>query len=1029
MSEKRVAKEDDSLTSVCSVCSSPAAPHLHYGAVSCYSCRAFFRRGQPKQVRCIFGHGQCEIGRQNRTNCKLCRYRKCLEVGMKPEKVDHYLNKRKEREARMASSGENLDSEPLPDPPDKVPGRSPPSKTQKSENFLEITKPTKVSKEKNDTNERPLEADGHYTTNKSNKDNSPDNMYGPRRRISPDISNIESNRDHNDRIRIPEAPPDMWDYIQASTRIPGIVGNLSHHHDLPLHYDSRIKRADRLNHYVENESELSSQVKHSSYHSPAKSPAYSEFEEKHFRNSQANYSNSPHSKNQYDQYSSFRNFKNFQHLNAQPQQINSPECSERNFLSNLHISPNKKFQMEMYRYAGKQPIGVNSKDMDERRNTNMEYPSSLDMSNHPFSRNLESADIHQNDIANSDHSFVKQQQINTLGFNPRSTHGNVFSPLLTKSPRTESIFINENKNRRCSYPDNQERDFDVVNRSPPSIELNPLSRHIVWNIAKSGQTVFPEEHNVENSKNEFSAHSSFPSRLVLNNASSCEAAEYTEDSYINRSQSSDQQRFSPCFTPTRSASHDQQPVTLKHCSLPTQFQETNPSSVIRYEKSSAVVVSQLSELKSENTEPDSELEASHVMTPSVQTSVIKWNHSGGPKQPGETCDRNIKEEKEVQKVLDYKGQNDENSNGDFKISIPKRKTSDPLGCNSESDEDQSQKTKASIVPLKKRQRMLEIPYATGHAVNQKVLPVMSFTFEEEFQIADYIVRIQHYQNQRFEFVCRNFPKYKELTAAFIAFTQMGRKIPFNLQIEKMLVNIGLEFTKQTCKDVYKEMASLTSEVRREILNSTYPALYVVMWAILEGNTKEKTWMEQHRKTLHITQENHAAMKDNIQGLEKVRSISLKDQERFTSPWAVDMADEEKFERTISIVGKLLRDDLQLQALYHMLVMMCPSYKCSEKIQTDRGLADVQVKLSHLIYRYLSTKGDKVCNNKSGYSSEDSDGARSTSSVCSGSSIMNLSDEVDDLNPDEKTRLLLTLVDDLHDCVNIMQNRSLLLQNK
>ena len=56
MSEKRVAKEDDSLTSVCSVCSSPAAPHLHYGAVSCYSCRAFFRRGQPKQVRWVTEH-------------------------------------------------------------------------------------------------------------------------------------------------------------------------------------------------------------------------------------------------------------------------------------------------------------------------------------------------------------------------------------------------------------------------------------------------------------------------------------------------------------------------------------------------------------------------------------------------------------------------------------------------------------------------------------------------------------------------------------------------------------------------------------------------------------------------------------------------------------------------------------------------------------------------------------------------------------------------------------------------------------
>ena len=37
--------------------------------------------------RCIFGHGQCKISRHNRTNCKLCRYRRCLEVGMKPEKV------------------------------------------------------------------------------------------------------------------------------------------------------------------------------------------------------------------------------------------------------------------------------------------------------------------------------------------------------------------------------------------------------------------------------------------------------------------------------------------------------------------------------------------------------------------------------------------------------------------------------------------------------------------------------------------------------------------------------------------------------------------------------------------------------------------------------------------------------------------------------------------------------------------------------------------------------------------------------
>ena len=62
MSDEEAAKEggqggdkeggkEEALAAECSVCSSPAAAHLHYGAVSCYSCRAFFRRGQPKQVR------------------------------------------------------------------------------------------------------------------------------------------------------------------------------------------------------------------------------------------------------------------------------------------------------------------------------------------------------------------------------------------------------------------------------------------------------------------------------------------------------------------------------------------------------------------------------------------------------------------------------------------------------------------------------------------------------------------------------------------------------------------------------------------------------------------------------------------------------------------------------------------------------------------------------------------------------------------------------------------------------------------
>ena len=49
-------------------------------------------------------------------------------------------------------------------------------------------------------------------------------------------------------------------------------------------------------------------------------------------------------------------------------------------------------------------------------------------------------------------------------------------------------------------------------------------------------------------------------------------------------------------------------------------------------------------------------------------------------------------------------------------------------------------------------------------------------------------------------------------------------------------------------------------------------------------------------------------------------------ERFTSPWALDYADEVKFNNTVKRVGEVLGSDMKLQALYHMLVMMTPAQK-------------------------------------------------------------------------------------------------------
>ena len=61
------------------------------------------------------------------------------------------------------------------------------------------------------------------------------------------------------------------------------------------------------------------------------------------------------------------------------------------------------------------------------------------------------------------------------------------------------------------------------------------------------------------------------------------------------------------------------------------------------------------------------------------------------------------------------------------------------------------------------------------------------------------------------------------------------------------------------QEIYEEMGLLSVDVRREILNSTYPALYVVMYSIMEGNTRENTWVDQQMKTLHVTKENHSSM--------------------------------------------------------------------------------------------------------------------------------------------------------------------------
>merc|ERR1711874_178533 len=77
MPEKKKRK----LTTVCTICSGPSASHLHYGAIACYSCRAFFRRGIGKSYCCVEGTGDCNIDWTCRRSCQGCRFDKSVSAG------------------------------------------------------------------------------------------------------------------------------------------------------------------------------------------------------------------------------------------------------------------------------------------------------------------------------------------------------------------------------------------------------------------------------------------------------------------------------------------------------------------------------------------------------------------------------------------------------------------------------------------------------------------------------------------------------------------------------------------------------------------------------------------------------------------------------------------------------------------------------------------------------------------------------------------------------------------------------------
>ncbi|XP_052100411.1 nuclear hormone receptor HR96-like isoform X2 [Mytilus californianus] len=121
----RRAKDDKS----CRVCGDKALGY-NFNAVTCESCKAFFRRNALKDqtTKCLF-QGNCFIDIRTRRFCPHCRLKKCFDIGMRKEmilddnerkmrmaKVMHNRQKRKESVESLTTL---IKTEPMDQEPDQ----------------------------------------------------------------------------------------------------------------------------------------------------------------------------------------------------------------------------------------------------------------------------------------------------------------------------------------------------------------------------------------------------------------------------------------------------------------------------------------------------------------------------------------------------------------------------------------------------------------------------------------------------------------------------------------------------------------------------------------------------------------------------------------------------------------------------------------------------------------------------------------------------------------------------------------------
>lgn len=114
----------------CEVCGEHAGRHSYYGGQVCPSCRAFFRRSVQSGYNlsyCCVKSGDCSVTLRTRKNCQYCRYKRCLDVGMKTtwvlseeERKKKFEGRKITKKRRRKSQDEDNEDDECCDEPSRV---------------------------------------------------------------------------------------------------------------------------------------------------------------------------------------------------------------------------------------------------------------------------------------------------------------------------------------------------------------------------------------------------------------------------------------------------------------------------------------------------------------------------------------------------------------------------------------------------------------------------------------------------------------------------------------------------------------------------------------------------------------------------------------------------------------------------------------------------------------------------------------------------------------------------------------------